>query len=189
MAARAEDEARVRRFQAGDPSAFAALLADHEPRVLALLRRLVRDPSAAEDLCQETFLRVLRGLPHFRAESGFGTWVYRVAHNVAVDHLRGRQPGDSLDARAEEGFDPPAPGPVPPAAVEEAEVRRAVEEAMSVLPAAQREVLHLLYWDELSVAEIAGVTGLPEGTVKTHLFRGRQSLRGRVEGLLSGGVR
>jgi len=178
----------VRRFQAGDASAFAALLAHHEPQVLGLLRRLVRDASTAEDLCQETFLRVLKGLPHFRAESGLGTWIYRVAHNAAVDHLRAREPGDSLDARAEEGYDPPAAGPEPPAAVQEGEMRRAVDAALSTLPAPQREVLHLLYWDELSVAEIAGVTGLPEGTVKTHLFRGRQALRGKVEGLLAGGA-
>jgi RNA polymerase sigma-70 factor (ECF subfamily) len=59
---------------------------------------------------------------------------------------------------------------------------------MATLPAAQREVLQLLYWDELSVAEIAEVTGAPEGTVKTHLFRGRQALRSRVTGLLPGGA-
>lgn len=184
----AGEEELVRRFQAGDTSAFGKLLAHHEPFVLSLLRRLVRDPATAEDLCQETFLRVLRGLPHFRAESGLRTWIYRVAHNAATDHLRGRGPDDSLDSRAEEGFEPSAPGPTPTASVEEGELRKAVEEAMETLPAVQREVLHLLYWEDLSVAEIARATGMPDGTVKTHLFRGRQALRGKVVGLCSGGV-
>lgn len=184
----AGEEELVRRFQAGDTSAFGKLLAHHEPFVLALLRRLVRDPATAEDLCQETFLRVLRGLPHFRAESGLKTWIYRVAHNAATDYLRGRGPDDSLDTHAESGFEPADPGPAPPASVEENELRRAIETAMETLSAAQREVLHLLYWGDLSVIEIARVTGLPEGTVKTHLFRARKALRGKVERLFHGGA-
>lgn len=102
-----------------------------------------------------------------------------------ADQARGARPGaDSLDEREEGGLQARSPAPDPQTRMEEAQVRRAIEGAMERLPQSQREVLHLFYWDELSVGEIAGALRMPEGSVKTLLFRGRNALRGRVIALL-----
>ncbi len=178
----------VRRFQGGDAAAFEVLMSHYEPYVLGMVRRMVPDRSRAEDLCQEVFLKVLGGLGRFRGESGLGTWIFRIAHNVVTDHARAAEPAaESLEARAEEGLEPVDPAPPPLRGLEEERLRRAVETAMGELVPVQREVLHLLYWEELSVAEIAKVLDLPEGTVKTHLFRGRRALRRSAAGRASGG--
>lgn len=179
----------VRRFQSGDAAAFGALMSHYEPYVLGMVRRMVPDRSRAEDLCQETFLKVLGGLGRFRGESGLKTWIFRIAHNVVTDHLRAADGAvESLDERAEAGVEPADPAPPPPERLDEQALRRAMERAMGELVPVQREVLHLLYWQELSVAEIAQVLDMPEGTVKTHLFRGRKALRRYAAAFAPGGA-
>jgi RNA polymerase sigma-70 factor (ECF subfamily) len=182
------DERRwVARFQAGDSAAFEKIMSHYEPYVLGLLWRMTGDTAKAEDLCQETFLRVLRGLPRFRGQSGLKTWIFRIAQNTAVDLFRGAEP--RTEPLEDETGCPAAPAPSGPAeALERAQLRARVEKAMASLPALPKAVLHLFYWDELTVAEIASVLGLPEGTVKTHLFRGRKALRESALGLASGGA-
>jgi RNA polymerase sigma factor (sigma-70 family) len=177
----------IARFQAGDPAAFERIMTHYEPYVLGLLWRMTADRAKAEDLCQETFLRVLKGLPRFRKESSLKTWIFRIAHNAATDLFRAAPP----EAEPLEACDLPAGsagGPGPFEAIEGAQLRTRVEAAMKVLPDPPRSILHLFYWDDLSVAEIASVLNLPEGTVKTHLFRGRQTLRGSVQQHLPGGA-
>jgi len=175
----------ILKFQSGDASAFVAIMNHYEPYLLGLLTRLTGDRARAEDLCQETFLKALKGLPSFRLDSSLKTWLFRIAHNAVTDQARGAGPGtDSLDEREEGGLQARSTAPDPQARLEEAQVRRAIEEAMAHLPQSQREVLHLFYWDELSVGEIAGALRMPEGSVKTLLFRGRHGLRGRVLDLL-----
>ena len=176
----------VRRFQAGDASAFVGIMNHYEPYILGLLTRLTGDRSRAEDLCQETFLKALKGLPRFRSDSSLKTWLFRIAHNAVTDAVRASEPGShSLEEMEEHDRTPETPQKGPEARLEEAQVRRAVEAAMASLPQQQREVLHLFYWDELTVAEIAQALRMPEGTVKTLLFRGRQAMRGQVTHLVS----
>ncbi len=175
----------IRRFQSGDASAFVAIMNHYEPYILGLLTRLAGDRTRAEDLCQETFLKALKGLPSFRRDSSLKTWLFRIAHNTATDQARAEgHENDSLDQREETGLQTHSNAPSPQSRVEEAQMQRSVEEAMASLPQSQREVLHLFYWDELSVGDIASALRMPEGTVKTLLFRGRNALRGRVLNLL-----
>ncbi len=167
----------IKRFQAGDAAAFARIMGHYEPYVLGLVWRMTGDRHAAEDICQEVFIKVLKGLGRFRTDSSLKTWVFRIAHNAALDHRRSSKPTEPLADR-----DEPVAGPEhqPLTRMENAQLRRAIERALEALPALPREVLHLFYWDELSVAEIGTVLGIPEGTVKTHLFRGRKALREQV---------
>jgi len=178
----------IEAFKAGDASAFAKIMEHYEPYVLGLIWRMTGNRSAAEDLCQETFLKVLKGLGAFRRGSGLKTWIFRVAHNTAVDHLRSQgprtQPLDDLES--EPGF-AADPSPTPLAQVQDGQLRRCIEAAMDLLPPRQREVLHMLYWDGLTVAQIATACSMPTGSVKTMLFRGRGALRSRVAHLLSEG--
>ena len=177
----------IARFQAGDPAAFEKIMTHYEPYVFGLLWRITGDRAKAEDLCQETFIRVLKGLPRFRRESSLKTWVFRIAHNTATDLFRASKP----DTEPLEEADSPsqstgAAGPLEE--IESAQLRSRLEAAMKTLPNLPRTILHLFYWDDLSVAHIASVLNLPEGTVKTHLFRGRQALRDSVQLRLSGGA-
>jgi RNA polymerase sigma factor (sigma-70 family) len=180
----------IRRFQAGDSSAFEALMKHYEPYILGLLWRMTGERSSAEDLCQETFLKALRSLHGFRFQSSLKTWLFRIAHNAALDFLRGRGAESSLEDRDESGEVAASPTQFDPSRVlQESQIREALQAAVRALPAAQREVLHLFYWGDLSVEEIARVTETPEGTVKTHLFRGRQALRtGSIASLTGGGA-
>ncbi|MGA9751333.1 MAG: RNA polymerase sigma factor [Acidobacteriota bacterium] len=167
-------------FKAGDAAAFAKIMEHYEPYVLGLIWRMTGDRATAEDLCQETFLKILKGLGSFRRGSSLKTWIFRIAHNAVVDHARGT--GRAAEPLEESGADicPPDPAPTPLAQVEEGQFRRGIEAAMGTLAPREREILHMLYWDGLSVAEIAAACTLPEGTVKTLLFRARRALRGRV---------
>ncbi len=175
----------IRKFQSGDASVFVAIMNHYEPYILGLLTRLTGDRTRAEDLCQETFLKALKGLSSFRRDSSLKTWLFRIAHNAATDQIRSQEPGsDSIEEREEGGLQARSSAPSPQARVEEAQMQKAVEEAMASLPQSQREILHLFYWDELSVGEIAGALRMPEGSVKTLLFRGRNALRGRVLNLV-----
>lgn len=176
-------------FKAGDPAAFAKIMTHYESYVLGLLWRLTGDKAAAEDLCQETFLKVLKALPSFRRDSSLKTWIFRIAHNTATDHLRASGPVvEDLEEAERKGALPAAGSPSPMRQVEEGRLRQGIEKAMAALPRAQREILHMLYWDGLTVAEISAATAMPEGTVKTLLFRGRKALRDRVSSSLEEGL-
>jgi RNA polymerase sigma-70 factor (ECF subfamily) len=168
----------VQKFQAGDTSAFESLMVHYEPYILGLLWRITGDRTTAEDLCQDSFLKVLKGLHSFRFQSSFKTWIFRIAHNTATDFLRGRRPESEHDDGTALEEIPAYPGAADPIrAIEESQIRNALHRSVQALPRYQREVIHLFYWDELSVDEISKAMGMPEGTVKTHLFRGRHALR------------
>lgn len=182
-----EEQRWIARFQAGDPAAFERIMSHYEPYVLGLLWRMAGDRAKAEDLCQETFIRVLKGLPSFRGDSSLKTWIFRIAHNTATDLFRSVKP----EAEPLEEADAPWPqagGPSPLENVESEQLRRRLEAAMRALPELPRTILHLFYWDDMPVVQIASILKLPEGTVKTHLFRGRKALRESVQRLLSGGA-
>lgn len=175
----ATDEATlVRRSQHGDGDAFAQLVARHQTAIYNLLLRMTRDPEEATDLAQEAFLRAWRGLPGFRSEAKFSTWLYRIAYNVCVSR-RVVHPGAFTDPAVAERV----PGPAreePSALVERQERREHVRAAMETLPPAYRLVLDLYYWRDCSYDEIATILNQPMGTVKTHLFRAKAALRSRL---------
>lgn len=170
-----DDAALVRRGQRGDGDAFAQLVARHQTAIYNLLLRMTRDPEEATDLAQEAFIRAWRGLPGFRSEAKFSTWLYRIAYNVCVSR-RVVNPALFADADAAERV----PGPSreePPALVERQERRERVVAATAQLPSAYRLVLDLYYWRDCSYEEIASILNLPLGTVKTHLHRAKAALK------------
>jgi len=182
-----EEQRWVARFQAGDPAAFARIMNHYEPYVLGLLWRMTGDRAKAEDLCQESFIRILKGLPHFRGESSLKTWIFRIAHNTATDLFRSAKPeAEPLEEADSSSSSDGGPGPLEK--IEGDQLRRRLEAAMELLPELPRTILHLFYWDDLPVVQIASVLKLPEGTVKTHLFRGRKALRESVQRYLPGGA-
>ena len=175
-----EDKALVDAVLAGDTAAFERLVRQYQNLVWHVVFRMVRQAQDAQDLCQETFLRVHRYLHQYRSESALKSWIAQVAYSVAKRHLeRKRIPISEAPADAD------APSPLDfvqddfdleGAYIDQQSAGR-LHEAIDCLPPMQRTILTLYHLDEMPIAEIATVTGLAEGTIKSHLFRSRKQLR------------
>ena len=169
----------VRAAAGGDEDAFAQLVALHEKKVYNLALRMCGNPESAWDAAQEAFLSAWRGLPAFRGEAGFSTWLYRLTSNAAIDLLRRtkRQRGESsLDDEAL-GIDAVDRTPSPQELAEESELRGAVTAGLARLSDAHRQALVLREVQELSYEEIAQVLEVDLGTVKSRISRARSALR------------
>lgn len=162
----------------GSERAFEQLVRANEKKVYTLCLRLCGNPADAEEAAQEAFLAAWRGLPSFRGESAFSTWLHRLASNACIDLLR-----RSRRARAELSLDDEsAPEPTderasPQRELERREQREAVQRGLAALHDEHRTVLVLREVEQLSYAEIAEVTGLEPGTVKSRISRARAQLR------------
>jgi RNA polymerase sigma-70 factor (ECF subfamily) len=159
------EPATIRAAARGDPAAFERLVRTYQAPVFRFLRHLVGDRSLAEDLTQDTFLRLHRRLGSFRFQSKFSTWLFQVARNAAADELRRHQRQARLLQVA------PLPGP-PSAPDARAELRIALAD----LPVAMREPLLLVEVGGFTYAEVAAVLGVPVGTVKSRVFSARARL-------------
>ena len=169
----------ARRAAGGDEDAFAQLVGLHEKKVYGLALRMCGNPEDAADAAQEAFLAAWKGLPRFRGEAGFSTWLYRLTSNAAIDHLRRvkRQRGEvSLDGGGP-GLDAVDDAPSPQARAEETELREAVAEGLSMLSEDHRQALLLRELRGLSYEEIASELRVDLGTVKSRISRARGSLR------------
>jgi RNA polymerase sigma-70 factor (ECF subfamily) len=178
-------------FQGGDRAAFAQLVRRHQRPLFNFALRLTRDPSAAEEVVQDTFLRVVRSAGEFEHASRFATWLYTIARNLCVDHSRKRvlRNHPSLDAPG--GAAPGAEGPTlgdrtadPGSNVERsataAEIRVRVVAAVDALPDEQREVFLLREVSDLPFKEIALVVGVPENTVKSRMRYALERLQAQL---------
>lgn len=178
------DRALVEAVVAGRPGAFERLVRQYQKLCWHVVDRMVRHPDDTRELCQETFLRIYRSLHQYRGESALKSWVAQVAYSVAKRHLeRKRIPiveeGDNeqdvpLAERIGDDFNLEA-------ATADEEINAHLHAAMEALPPLQRTLLTLYHLEEMPIAEIARLTGLAEGTIKSHLFRSRKRLRGVLE--------
>lgn len=172
----------IRQVQQGDSQAFEALVLAHQKNVYNLALRMVGNPDDAFDMAQETFLRAYRNLGSFRGDSRFSVWLYRLTSNLCIDFLRKqkRRKTGSLTYINEDQevleLEIPDLRQEPERLLEQAEQRRALAEAMESLPEDYRQILTLRELNGLSYEEIAQVTALEAGTVKSRLFRARKRL-------------
>lgn len=166
----------VQRCARGDQLAFAELVEGHKVMVFTIAWRLLRDRGGAEDLAQEVFLRVFRGLSSFRGEAKLSTWIYQIAYRACLEELQKphrRQQYVSLDEDARElPFADPGPGGV--------DLSQTLDHYLSKLPPHYRMALTLYYLQDRKYEEIAAVMELPVGTVKTYLHRAKAWLREHV---------
>ena len=175
--AESREEVWLAQAKSGDQEAFGCLVRAYEKRVFALTRRLCVDPSDAEEAAQDAFLAVWQGLPAFRGESSFSTWLYRLTANACTDILRRRQRRSGLDEPLDQAGALPARGPGPQEAAERGELRSAIEAGLRQLPEEYRTALVLREIQQLSYEEIAQATGAKPGTIKSRISRGRGLLR------------
>lgn len=168
----ATDVALIERYLSGDADAFRDLMRAHEDRVFAVCLRMLRDREAALDATQETFITVLRKVDRFAGRSAFSTWLYRVAVNTCYDlaRRRSRRPTVPLP----EGTDPADLQAL--SALETAELRPDVERALADLAPEYRAAVVLSDLEGLGVNEVSEILGVPVGTVKSRVFRGRRLL-------------
>jgi RNA polymerase sigma factor (sigma-70 family) len=177
------DQVLVDAVLADAPGAFERLVGQYQGLCWHIIYRMVRQPEDARDLCQETFLRVHQCLHQYRYESALKSWIGQVAYSIALRYLRRRRipllepvddDGLALVENLGDGFDLET-------ASADAQAAEQLHAAIDTLPPLQRTLLTLYHLDELSIPEIAAITGLAAGTIKSHLFRTRLRLRVLLE--------
>jgi len=172
------DEVLLSRIARDDSDAVREMVGRKLPRVLALAARILGDRVEAEDVAQETFVRLWRQAPHWRTgQARFDTWLYGVALNLCRDRLRRKR--EVYTAEPPETADP---GPLPDRRADERDTARAVETALAMLPERQREAIVLQYYEELSNVEAAAAMGVSVEALESLLARGRRNLRCLLEG-------
>ncbi|MDJ0753520.1 MAG: sigma-70 family RNA polymerase sigma factor [Ardenticatenaceae bacterium] len=161
----------------GDTAAFEKLIDRHGLYIYNLALRLVSNPTEAEDIAQEAFIRVWKGLPRFRGDANFKTWLYRIVTNVCYSRLpQIKRELQALDPSDDHLAIPARLQPVEQILLNQ-ELSERLNREMALLPESYRLLLALRHLQEMSYDEIAAVTGMPLGTVKTGIFRARRQLR------------
>ena len=173
------------------------LIRRYERPIFSLVLRMVGDREAAEELAQDTFIKALNRLDTYRTELKFSSWLFRIANNAAIDHLRRRAPetvsldgdrrAESLEAAAEGAIQLADEGPSPLEALEASELGATIAEAIAQLRPAYRACVQLRFIEDQSYEEIAVALDLPIGTVKTHLHRAKLELQTLLRPLRPGG--
>lgn len=174
----------VEQAKEGNQSAFIQLVERYKDKIYYLCLRMLRSAEDAEDVAQETFLRVYTNLHRFDPKHQFSTWIYRIASNLCIDRIRKKKPNHSLDEpiKGDEGgrdrlSQQAGDEPTPEESLIALETRKRVVDALEQLPAHYRAVIVLRYFHDLSLAEIGEILSLPVTTVKTRVHRGREALR------------
>ncbi len=180
-----DDVALVSACQVGDQDAFALLVQRHQRFVFNLVFRMLGQYEEADEVTQETFLAAWQGLPGFRGNARFSTWLYRIAYNCALKQLEQRKRDQALQLAIQvEQADQRINNDERIGAEIEARDRQIiVREHLSNLPAKYRIVLVLRHLQEMTYEEMAEILTMPIGTIKTHLFRARNLLKERLEDL------
>jgi RNA polymerase sigma-70 factor (ECF subfamily) len=186
------DEALVRAFQSGDKVAFDKLVLKHKDKLFNTIYWFLGDYEEANDCAQETFIKLFRSLKKFRFESAFSTWLYRIAINTSKNRLKSseyRWKKKTVPIEKPEGSKGGNPSleikddsPTPVIELEKKERLRLIKEAINSLSKEQNRVIVLRDIQGLSYEEIADITGLNLGTIKSRIARGRLELRDKLKG-------
>ncbi|WP_045860505.1 RNA polymerase sigma factor RpoE [Teredinibacter purpureus] len=184
------DAQLVVRVQKGDKRAFDLLVLKYQHKIFAIISRFIKDSAEVQDVAQETFIKAYRALPNFRGDSAFYTWVYRIAINTAKNHLvsRGRRPPasdvDVEDAEYYSGSEQLKDLGSPEGQLMRDQLDDVVQKAIRDLPEDLRTAVTLREMEGLSYEDIAEVMGCPVGTVRSRIFRARESIDKQMAHLL-----
>ncbi|MGH8694322.1 MAG: RNA polymerase sigma factor RpoE [Burkholderiales bacterium] len=191
MGDREVDQQLVERAQRGDKHAFELLVAKYQRKLGRLLSRFIRDPAEVEDVAQEAFIKAYRALPSFRGDSAFYTWLYRIGINTAKNYLvaMGRRAPtttefDSEEAENFEDGDQLRDLNTPEAELMTRQIAATVNQTMEELPEELRTAITLREIEGMSYEDIANVMNCPIGTVRSRIFRARETIADRLRPLL-----
>jgi len=190
MGADSADHELVERVQGGDKRAFDILVRKYQHKIVNLISRYIHDPSEAQDVAQEAFLKAYRALPAFRGDSAFYTWIYRIAINTAKNFLVAqdrRPPTDDIEAVDAEqiyGAVQLRETDTPEGLVLTGEIEATILRAIEDLPEDLRTAITLRELEGMSYEEIAETMSCPVGTVRSRIFRAREAIDNRLRPLL-----
>ena len=191
MGDREIDQELVERAQRGDKRAFSLLVEKYQRKLGRLLSRMIRDPAEVEDVVQEAFIKAYRALPNFRGDSAFYTWLYRIGINTAKNYLvsMGRRPRVTAEIELEDAENFEDGEDLRTIATPETElmskqVAQTVNETVAALPEELRTAITLREIEGLSYEEIATLMGCPIGTVRSRIFRARETIAEKLRPLL-----
>ncbi len=165
----------------GREESFEELVTRYQRPIVSYVYRMLNDYDSSLDVTQEVFIKVYNSLERYSSEYKFSTWLYRIAHNAAIDHIRRNSKKlQSLETENQDGtyeLQLESPRPTPEKERENSEWRAEIESVVKCLPTVYRELIILRHAKDLSYGEIAEISGLPLGTVKNRLFRAREMMR------------
>ncbi len=189
MGANQADQELVVRVQKGDKKAFDALVLKYQHKIIQLVSRFVKNPHEAQDVAQEAFIKAYRALPRFRGDSAFYTWLYRIAINTAKNYLvaqNRRPPADDVDAQDAEQYGLPIMQDIgtPERLALTSEIQQVIVSAIDNLPDDLRTAITLRELEGMSYDEIAQTMDCPIGTVRSRIFRARESIDEQIRPLL-----
>lgn len=186
------DRLLVERAQKGDLRAFDLLVIKYQHRVLSVIRRFVKDSDEAQDVAQESFIKAYKALEQFRGDSAFYTWLFRIATNTAKNYLVARARRTPLvdididDAVLQDDGEQLRDHESPEAAIASQELEQVITQAVADLPDELRTALCLREFDGLSYEDIAAIMDCPIGTVRSRIFRGRETVDRQVAAVMNG---
>jgi RNA polymerase sigma-70 factor (ECF subfamily) len=175
-----DERALIERCRTGDDRAFSELVDRYKDLVYGLVWRMTSERSRVDDMAQDVFLKVHRGLPYFRGEARLSTWIYRIVQNVCVQERSRRAPEVPLESGDDERRRSHEPSG-PDAAFGDFELRDRLEKAIAQLPDHYRLLIAAHYLKGVQYEALAETLNLPLGTVKTHLHRAKRRLREILE--------
>lgn len=177
-----DEKELVERFQNGEQEVFNELVIKYQGKIYNLVYKYVPNSETAKDLSQEIFIKAYRALPHFKRQSAFYSWLYRIATNLCIDFIRQQKRGQPLsledfttDGNNEMVFNDVSP--LPPDQLETKELGHIIGQAVQQLPPKQQRVFNLRYQDGLQLKEIAAQLDRSEGTIKAHLHHAHKRLQ------------
>lgn len=177
----------IKQTMRGDRDAFAQIVELYKDKIFQLAYRMTGNRQEAEDIAQETFLRVYANISQYNEEYKFSTWIYRIATNLCIDRARKKKADVSLDEEATgtTGLDwysrVSSTDKSPEETVVTQELQTYVQEAISQLPPKYRSIMILRYLEDLSLQEISELLKMPVTTIKTRIHRGREALRSKLK--------
>ena len=175
-----DDRSLVRRIQDGDMHAFRYLIRHHERLVWHMVGRVVTNESEREELCQDVFLKVYNSLGGFAFQSKLSTWIATIAYRHALNHLRTRKAA-MTDLPSDDSASVFVETQTPESVAVESDLNGYIHTLIDRLPIQYRTIVNLYHLEEMSYAEIGVVMDLPEGTVKSYLFRARALLKEQLK--------
>ncbi|SEL72618.1 RNA polymerase sigma factor [Parapedobacter koreensis] len=178
------DHELIAKINAGNLHAFRLLVNMNERLVLSMVRRVIKDEESVKDVCQEVFIKVYKNLKHFKQESRLSTWIAQIAYTTSLDYLKSMMRRQAVTDQVDDYQNKLAGEYHPGHALDQKEMRTFILKMIDQLPENYRLVVSLFHIDDYSYQEIAQITGLSEGTIKSHLFRARKLLKEKLASLV-----
>ena len=178
-----ENKNLIDRVLSGEKIAFAELIEQYKKLVFHIVFRIMNDKEEREDICQDVFIKVYQGLKGFKGDCKLSSWIGKIAYNTSLNHIGKRHDDLWEDMDHREGFleSVNGNGYQPDHFATQNNYGDILRSEIRQLPEQQKIIISLYHFDDLSYQEISEITGLPDGTVKSYLFRARQSLKERLD--------